>query len=253
METEPVRLRYRVRFAKVGLLRWISHRDLATLWERLARRAALPLSMTEGFHPKPRIGFPSALALGIEGLDEVVEIDLCENLSAPELFDRLAADEQPGLRIENVKRLPAGFGKAKLERGDYIVTIPRSADLDSARAAIEQLKQQETVSIDRKGKTVTADVAREIPVLELRSADAARDRIAHDPNHEHDHRLHLSMVATDGASLKPGDVLDLLNLQTWIPDGATITRTRVALAREPDSDDPEAVAFAASDLVSTKH
>ena len=60
----PTRVRYRIRFAKSGLLRWTSHRDLARLWERLVRRAALKLSMTEGFHPKPRIGFPSALALG---------------------------------------------------------------------------------------------------------------------------------------------------------------------------------------------
>ena len=44
--------------------------------------AALKLSMTEGFHPKPRIGFPSALALGVEGLDEVVEIELAEELDA---------------------------------------------------------------------------------------------------------------------------------------------------------------------------
>ena len=40
------------------------------------RRRAL--SMTEGFHPKPRINFPSALAVGIAGLDELLEIDLAE-------------------------------------------------------------------------------------------------------------------------------------------------------------------------------
>ena len=34
-----LRVRYRVRFAKSGLLRWTSHRDLARLWERLVRRA----------------------------------------------------------------------------------------------------------------------------------------------------------------------------------------------------------------------
>jgi len=67
---EPLRIRYRIRFAKAGLLRWISHRDLASLWERLLRRAALKLSMTEGFHPKPRVAFPSALALGVESQDD---------------------------------------------------------------------------------------------------------------------------------------------------------------------------------------
>ena len=31
----PLRIRYRVRFGKTGLLRWIGHNDLAKLWERL--------------------------------------------------------------------------------------------------------------------------------------------------------------------------------------------------------------------------
>ena len=39
----PIRDRYRIRFAKTGLLRWIGHRDLQRLWERLLRRAELPL------------------------------------------------------------------------------------------------------------------------------------------------------------------------------------------------------------------
>ena len=30
-------------------------------------------SMSEGFHPKARMSFPSALALGIQGADEVME------------------------------------------------------------------------------------------------------------------------------------------------------------------------------------
>ena len=38
--------------------------------------------MSEGFHPKPRMNFPSALALGIAGLDEVLEVDLAESVRA---------------------------------------------------------------------------------------------------------------------------------------------------------------------------
>ncbi|MDA8746268.1 TIGR03936 family radical SAM-associated protein, partial [Rubripirellula amarantea] len=109
----PLRIRYRVRFGKTGLLRWIGHTDLAKLWERLGRRAELNFSMTEGFHPKPRIAFPSALALGVESLDEVVEIELAEQLTPRELLDRLIADNQPGLTMRCVAMLPEGFGKAQ--------------------------------------------------------------------------------------------------------------------------------------------
>ncbi len=50
------------------------------LMERLVSAAArFALGMSEGFHPKPRMSFPSALALGMEGPDEVMEMELAEH------------------------------------------------------------------------------------------------------------------------------------------------------------------------------
>ena len=86
-----VRQRVRIRFCKQGDLRLIGHRDLMRCLERLFRRAGLALGMSEGFHPKPRMTFPSALAVGIEGIDEVMEFELAEPLAAAELLRRLAA------------------------------------------------------------------------------------------------------------------------------------------------------------------
>ena len=73
-----VRHRVRIRFCKQGDLRWIGHRDLMRCMERLFRRAALPLGMSQGFHPKPRMSFPAALAVGIAAMDEVMELELAE-------------------------------------------------------------------------------------------------------------------------------------------------------------------------------
>ncbi len=228
-EPDRLRVRYRVRFAKVGLLRWISHRDLARLWERLVRRAALDLSMTEGFHPKPRIGFPSALALGVESLDEVVELELAEELAPGDLLSRLQDDQQPGLTILSVGRLPEGFGKAQLLRADYVITIIDSADLPALEQSISQLKDRGSVTIPRKGKTITAIVETQIPDLAIR-----------------DGKLHLAIAASDSASLRPADVLELLGIGDWIQRGAMITRTRVTLHREFESDNPQLMAFAST-------
>ena len=216
----PLRIKYRVRFAKTGLLRWISHRDLARLWERLVRRAQLQLSMTEGFHPKPRISFPSALALGVEGLNEVVELDLAEQLQAGDLLERLRRDEQPGLQILSVVRLPDGFGKAQLLRSDYLIAIPQNVDLDRLQTAIEQLKIQTAVPLVRKKKTTTVDVATQVLRLEVSQQ-----------------QLQLSIAASDAASLRPGEVLELIGAGNWIEDGATITRTRVLLQKEYPTED----------------
>lgn len=229
------RIRYRIRFAKTGLLRWISHRDLATLWERLGRRARLPFSMTEGFHPKPRIAFPSALALGVEGLDEVVEIDLREPLPEDDLRGRLNDDGQPGLNIHRVTRLPDGFGKAQLIRSDYIITVPQADDLEATRSAIVGLLERDTVSVERKKKTVDANVAEQIPRLELQGINAElHDGVSIDPDRHANHVLHLSLMASKTASLRPDDVLQLLQRSWWTEQGATISRTRVVLDHEPE-------------------
>ena len=48
---------YRIRFAKVGRAAFLGHLDLVRLLARSFRRADLPLAMTRGFSPKPRITF----------------------------------------------------------------------------------------------------------------------------------------------------------------------------------------------------
>ncbi len=54
-------VRLRIRFAKMGRVRWTSHRDVARMWERALRRARLPMAYTEGFSPRPKLSFGLAL------------------------------------------------------------------------------------------------------------------------------------------------------------------------------------------------
>jgi len=84
-------LKVRLRFAKRGDLRLVSHHDLMRCLERMARRAGLPLAQSQGFNPRPKIAFTLALALGIEGHHEVVEIELAGPMEPTEVLHRLAA------------------------------------------------------------------------------------------------------------------------------------------------------------------
>ena len=54
-EPPDVRDKIRIRFRKGGDLRLLSHHDLMRSFERMLRRAALPLRNSQGFHPKPRL------------------------------------------------------------------------------------------------------------------------------------------------------------------------------------------------------
>ena len=97
--------RYRLRFQKTGDLRLVSHIDLLHVFERLLRRAALPFASTQGFHPKPCLIFAQALALGVAGLDEVVDLTLAEPLPPEEVLVRLNRQAPAGLVFLEAKAL----------------------------------------------------------------------------------------------------------------------------------------------------
>ena len=103
-----VRLRVRIRFSKQGDLRLIGHRDLMRCLERVFRRAGLTLSFSQGFHPKARMTFPLALAVGIEGVDEVMEVELAESYTAEELLAAFAAAMPAGARHSLDRRSSPG-------------------------------------------------------------------------------------------------------------------------------------------------
>ncbi len=128
-----VRPRVRIRFSKQGDLRLIGHRDLMRCLERLFRRAGLDLGMSQGFHPKPRLTFPLALAVGIEGDDEVMEVELTETPQPEGLLRRLSQHVLPGLAFRSLEVLPPGSRKARPCSASYQVPLP-----PSRRAGLEE-------------------------------------------------------------------------------------------------------------------
>ena len=69
----PFRSRVRVRWAKLGRLVALSHLEAMHTLLRAIRRAGLPVAYSQGYHPKPRVSFGPALAVGIESRAEFIE------------------------------------------------------------------------------------------------------------------------------------------------------------------------------------
>lgn len=94
---------YRVRFSKTGRMRFLSHHDLLRLFERALRRTGMPLRMTEGFNPHPILSFPTALGLGIESMDEVLEFELDQWVAPLQAARLLGAQLPEGLAVVSVE------------------------------------------------------------------------------------------------------------------------------------------------------
>src|SRR5262245_30418134 len=70
----PLRWRYRLLYSKLGPLKFISHLDLARLWERTFRRAKIPVAYSQGFNPRPKIQLATGLPLGYLSTFELVDL-----------------------------------------------------------------------------------------------------------------------------------------------------------------------------------
>ena len=73
---------------------------------RALRREGLPLRMTEGFNPHPKLSIKRALKLGVESEHEEASIVLKEKISDQEFKDRLQRQLPDGIFIKEVNPLP---------------------------------------------------------------------------------------------------------------------------------------------------
>ena len=89
-------------FSKKGMMKYISHLDLMRLFTRSMRRARLPLKMTEGFSPHPKLSLKRALKLGLESESEEGSILLKEVVSPDDFKARLQKELPEGITIKSV-------------------------------------------------------------------------------------------------------------------------------------------------------
>ncbi len=178
-------------------------------FERWFRRADLPLSFSEGFHPKPRMTFPAPLAVGIEGLEEVMELELSDPLAAEALRERLLRHSPPGIGLRQVDVLPPGAPKARPKAFRYRVHLPPEPSADWAER-VERLLASASARVERPGGRAAVDVRPLLDELELRDGVLS---------------MRLLVPSSGGAS--PGDVLAALGRADLLTEGARAVRTAV--------------------------
>lgn len=198
-------MKQRVRFTKLGKIRFLSHRDLARVWERGLRRAGVRVAYSEGFSPRPRLSFGLALSTGYESLGEYLDIDLHPDagidpaelpaLVTPSLPDGMTA--QISVPLEpGTESLQAAVTSSswRLE-----VVGPDAAALEDAVAralAAEELP----IVVERKGSETTLDARPAIVALAIVGDDTAQVLSAE--------------LATQPRSLRPAELLRALDA-TW--------------------------------------
>jgi radical SAM-linked protein len=154
-------VKVRIRFAKLGRVRWTSHRDVARMWERALRRARLPVAYTEGFSPRPKLSFGLALPTGCESEAEYLDVALMETVAVEEVTSTFSSLLPEGVDVVAAQVLPEGAGSLQEEVTScrWEIDVPL-VDPDSLSAVIARVLGAEVLPVtrERKGRPVTDDL-----------------------------------------------------------------------------------------------
>jgi len=166
----PVRLR----FTKLGKVRFISHRDVARALERAFRVEQLPLAFTQGFSPRPKVSFGLALGVAHESVAEYLDLELVDALDVDALPSRLAPALPEGIEVTGACQL-AERAPSLQESVTAVVVELRLDGLDAERlqdAADRALAADHLgVSTTRKGNRVEEDLRPALRQLVVQVAD----------------------------------------------------------------------------------
>ena len=205
-------MRVRITFTKQGALRYIGHLDLHRVWERAMRRASLPISYSQGFHPQPKISLAAALPLGFSSRAEVLDVRLNEEIPAEEILTRLKDNLPPDIKVTNVQsvdeRLPAL--QTTVLSAAYDVHLTEPVDGSELKRRVESLMNAESLIRERRGKTYDLR-----PLIEMLSVITQADGRVW---------LKMTLSAREGATGRPEEVLSVLEIA---PETARVERTRL--------------------------
>jgi len=198
----------RVRYTKLGKIRFIGHRDVARIWERTLRKANIPVLYSQGFSPHPRISFGLALPTGFESEAEYVDIYLGEEFFLKDFDSEL-------IQQSIDRALPTGMDALKVgvvstsedslqEAVDACVWEVRvsGVSVDEFKRIRNELFSSDSLNIERerKGKTRVEDVRSQV-----HSMDIAEEHV--------DGVTILTELGTKPRVLRPTDLLKRINAE----------------------------------------
>ncbi len=143
----PLKRKVALIFRKTGYARFLSLLDLTRAFTRTFRRFGVPLRYSQGFNPNPRINIVLGLPVGVEGLGEVVEVELSNETFNFDVFIEESKEFLPE-GLEFTSWLELGIKERIVDRINSVTYRIKPF----AEFTLETLKGESAT--DRKGREV---------------------------------------------------------------------------------------------------
>ena len=243
----PTVQRVRLRFAKRGRLRFLSHRDVARSFERAVRRAGVPVAHSHGFSPHPRMSWIGAAPTGSASEAEYLEIGLTRPVDPAALAAALDAALPDGLDVLAAAEAEGVPLAERIDASRWRMELP-GVEPEALRAALAALLAEDSVVVER----VTPSGRRRIDVrAALVRAEVLEERVADPvptggspvtaPDRAEVCAIMVVVVRQTTPAVRPDDVLGALDVVAGLRPPVPAKATRMAqglLDRLGDLADP---------------
>ncbi|PJF30136.1 MAG: hypothetical protein CUN52_04835 [Phototrophicales bacterium] len=200
----PIQQRLHITFGKYGSLMYIGSLDMTKVWERVLRRADLPIFYSQGFSNRPRIQVAAQLPLGVTSECELLDVSLREPLAdLADVPERIMAVSPEGLRVHGVIAVPIDMPAPQtlIRSAEYRIVLDDISH-DDLTSRIAGLLSRERIIIEseRNGRRTVTDLRPMIRALYIGE----------------DNTLYAHLDTGERGNLRPHDVLEHLGLSEQV-------------------------------------
>jgi len=165
-DVQPARMR--IRFAKTGAMRYLSHLELITVFTRAVSRGSVPILFSQGFHPHPRFSFATATSVGVESMAEYMDMFVTDGIPAGEVLQRLNAVLPAGLKILEAEQvdLKSPSLSTLIDKTRYRISIADSISEQLPELCVQFMAHSEfVIQRKKKGEIQSIDLRGEVASL----------------------------------------------------------------------------------------
>ena len=175
-------LKARIKFRKYGVMKFIGHLDIMRYFQKVMRRADIPIAFTQGFSPHMIMSFAQPLGVGVTSDAEYFDIELTEAISSKRAIEQMNKVNVEGIEIVSFVEIPDDkkcSGMTIVAGAEYAVSLLESnktSDItkditDEWKEKVEAFMNQPEIRIMKQTKRSEKEVDIKPMIYDLEVCD----------------------------------------------------------------------------------
>jgi radical SAM-linked protein len=202
---EVFALKLRIKYSKLGNLRFIGHLDVMRYFQKAIRRAHLDISYSQGYSPHQIISFAAPLAMGITSEGEYFDADFQSVTHSQEMIDALNSVSVEEIVVTECVLIPddAKNAMSVVTASDYVISFKeQNEQADKILNALVSFANEEEITILKKTKKKEQEENIKPGIIKLEKRD---------------NQIYMMLQTGSAYNLKPDLVMEALAKYAGVP------------------------------------